>query len=325
MKPVARAFGAIEMERSDIFSVIATGLSGIAGKEPEAVPTIGGSQILVASDYAGHYGVGDYRVLSFLAVSADAGDEWEQARSYVRAEVMKGDTRRISYKGMNDGMVRRAIGPFLNAANLLPGLSFTVAIDNRIPALLNDTVPPDLRHWKPKVFSSALHIAHFLSILVAGVSSPGQNVFWITDEDDIAANARLLADLTDVVMNISRMYLRHGMGYVKCGTTAIDGPSRQVEDFAAIPDLVVGCLSETLARNEICDVPISTEVMFPIRIKGIPKSKRILRWYTDMAIHPLKRLMCVIHPTEDEGQHSAFWPQLIPVFEMRHSPYVLAA
>ena len=313
------------MDRSDIFSVIATGLSGIAGKQPQAVPTIGGSKILVSSDYTGQYGAGDYRVLSFLAVSADAGDEWERARSLVRAEVMKGDNRRISYKGMNDGMVRRAIGPFLSAANLLPGLSFTVAIDNRIPTLLNDTVPPDLAHWKPKVFSSALHIAHFLSIFVAAVSSPGQNMFWITDEDDIAANERLLADLTNVVMNISRMYLKHRLGALQCGTTAIDGPLRQVEDFAAIPDLIVGCLNETLTRNEICDAPISTEVMFPIRIKGIPKSKRILRWYTDMDIHPLKRLTCVIHPSEDEGQYSAFWPQLIPVFEMRHSPYVLAA
>jgi hypothetical protein len=85
-----------------------------------------------------------------------------------------------------------------------------------------------------------LRVVHIVSFFLAGLSRAHQNVIWITDEDEIAANDNRMRELTNLFGNISSHYLPHSMGHFRCGTMKSDDGSRQLEDLASIPDLVAG-------------------------------------------------------------------------------------
>ena len=71
-------------------------------------------------------------------------------------------------------------------------------------------------------------------------------MFWFSDEDEIAANPQRLTLLTKLWANVISNYTVHSLRHLKCGTTGSDDGSNEIEDFAAIPDLVAGALSDLL-------------------------------------------------------------------------------
>ncbi len=73
------------------------------------------------------------------------------------------------------------------------------------------------------------------------------NVSWITDEDDIVANAERLEDAHEFAANLSGIYLGHNLGEFMMNTPAVMPEERLFEDFLAIPDLAAGMIGEVLA------------------------------------------------------------------------------
>jgi len=217
------------------------------------------------------------------------------------------DGRRMSFKGLNDSNKRKALAPILEAADQLDGLSFSIAVSKDCESLFTSSPPMDLsnpqfesfRQWKPKILEKAFLVVHILGLLLGGLAAPGQNALWFTDDDDIAANDTRLRDLTNLFGWVSTEYLSFSLGHLRCGTTRCDNGTLQIEDFAAIPDLIAGALSEQLTmKSRKPELLPGFLISSPIYSA---KTTSITWWYSKASAR-LKRLFCVVDPSGD-GKH----------------------
>jgi hypothetical protein len=280
-------------------------IESVERKEPTAIPDLHrGSLFFVASDYSGEHDVAEYQVLSFLFADWQQCGAWERQRVLVRRKYLS-DGRRMSFKNLRDKRRRDALEMFLSAANNITGLSFSVLIDKRITSLFResgriDLSDPELKtfsHWSGKSFEKMLRVVHLVSFFLAGLSRTGQNVLWITDEDEIVANDDRIREVTNFFGNVSSQYLSQPMGHFRFGTTKSDDGSRQLEDLASIPDLVAGALADVLvAYYEQGIMPSNSLFVFrPENLKV--KTVEIMNWFsTDR--ESLKRLVYVIEPID---------------------------
>ncbi len=79
----------------------------------------------------------------------------------------------------------------------------------------------------------------------------------------------------------------------------------QIEDFLAIPDLIAGALAEQL-KIATENTPELSNIFWMHRDDLSDKTKKITWWFSDIR-HPLKRLVCIIDPTEDGQNHIVKW------------------
>lgn len=201
--------------------------------------------------------------------------------------------------------------PLLQAANDLNGLSFSVAVNKKCEGFFEGSPPLDItnpefadyRKWKVDVLEKAFFITHVLSVLIAGLADRNQNVFWFTDEDNIAANDDRIRELTTLFAWISSLYLDFDLGHLRCGTSRSDNGTRQLEDFLAIPDLLAGAIAEQMQKPFLN--PNTTGIFWMSRGDFSDKTRNITWWFSD-AVQSLKRLLCVIEPTSGGG-HSLSW------------------
>jgi hypothetical protein len=261
-----------------------------------------GSTIIIGSDYSGQHATSHYEAFSFVFADISRCAGWFLARRQIRDEALK-DGRRFSYKALRDRKRAGLLPSFLDAANRVHGLLVVVLVPKSIDSLFKSTgsIKSDdeeiasLAHWSPRVVEKLLRVAHFVSLFLAALSRPSQNVVWITDEDEIAANADKHHELTTAFGKICSHYLDHNLAHVRVATTASDTGKRDVEDFVSIADFAAGALCEVLNafhRDDTAPVP---GVVVPVPMKTNAKAIDISRWFAEYS-GTLKRLVLAIEP-----------------------------
>jgi hypothetical protein len=182
-------------------------------KQPGVIPDLRRAPTLfIGSDSGGQHSDAEYEVTGFLCSNREALADWEAARSGLR-ETMLPNQRRMSYKGLNDKHRQRALLPFLAAANRIPGLLFLVAIDRRIESVFHGPNEiPELKSWKTQSAERLMRTIYIASLLARGMSAEGQDLWWFTDEDEIAANEERLRLLVNLFAGLTSNYLSHKYG-----------------------------------------------------------------------------------------------------------------
>jgi hypothetical protein len=276
-------------------------------KEPNTLTSIRkGSTLILTSDYGGSFKGSQYESLSFLIADYVYCWLWDEFRQKIRKEILT-DSRRISFKSLSDKRRAKALVPFLRAANTIPGLLITFLIDKRVTHLFSEPAPEDdsrpsyvqLGQWNKQSFGKLTRVGHLAAMLVACMSAPGQNLIWITDEDDIAPNVEKLTEATKLIGH----YLNHyscNMGHFRFGTTNVDDGSMHVEDLAAIPDLAAGSMAEILSTSyKNSGVPPGRlHISLPNGISK--KAHAILAWMADQS-HPMKKLVVCVDWGEERN------------------------
>ena len=120
----------------------------------------------------------------------------------------------MSFKALNDGMRRRALVPFMRAAAGIEGCLVQFAISKAGGSLFTEAAEDELgrallKRWKPNVQERLLRVLHLSAFLLSGLSVADQDVLWIIDEDDIAANVTMLTDLTALFARVLSSYSPH--------------------------------------------------------------------------------------------------------------------
>jgi hypothetical protein len=282
-------------------SILSDMLCRIETKEKHTLPGLHeGHTLLVVSDYSGQHSTVNFESLSFLIADFEKCDVWEQKRNVWRKKCLPSGGI-MAFKSLKDGNKARALGEFLDAADHIVGLSVTILVRKNIKTLFGeseriDWQNPELapyRHWPVHTFEKMLRVVHFVSFFIAGFSRPNQNILWITDEDDIAANESRLRELTTILGNVSSHYLSHGLGHLRCGTTKSDDGSRQLEDLASIPDLVAGMLAEAVTEQRSEGVLVSGGIITPPPKHLRQKVIKLMNWFATNR-KSLKRLVFLI-------------------------------
>lgn len=268
-----------------------------------------GDIIFIASDYSGQHKASKYEVYTILCCDLENCGEWEFRRAAIRKKYLP-NGRRMAFKNLNDRNRQKALEPFLAAANLIPGICSTFAVDKSIGALFGknekeekdfDEIGRLLFEWKPKVRERLVTTLHLLSFLAAGVSTPKHQVLWITDEDDIAANDDQLIKLTKLAERIGNHFFQHPIRRFRCGTSRSDTGRRDVEDMLAIPDLISGTIASALSHVRENTMVPQGKVVVPIPY-GVPlKTEFIMDWYIAPE-YRLRKTLHLIEETDDRKQ-----------------------
>lgn len=159
----------------------------------------------------------------------------------------------MSFKKLADRCRGEALWRFLQAADSIPGVLVTFLVDKDLASMFDESSSLSdqglLAHFKPATREKLARVTHLLGLLVAGLSHPGQDLHWFTDDDEIASNEARLRDLIEAFARVSSHVLEHDLGHFRCGTTtATDPGDRWIEDLTAIPDLAGGALVEVFTH-----------------------------------------------------------------------------
>jgi hypothetical protein len=263
---------------------------------PGILPDLRNSdEILIGSDYGGQDARYDYETFVFLLTNARRLHDWASAVAAIRARHLR-DRRWMAYKSLGDSRRSRALPEFLAAANAIPGLIVCVLKSKKLPPLCEVKVA---KHsgWHPAEVERAHLITHLIGFFLGGLSAPLQNVSWVTDDDNMAANAERQAELLSIFARVSSKYVVSGLGHLNVGTTGmVDDIRRTFEDFVAIPDLTAGAVAEYYTHiGGTSAVP--GNVIVPPSSSVVPKARRILDWFSDRS-QLLQRLVYALDPME---------------------------
>jgi len=255
-----------------------------------------------ASDYSGSHSRSRYWVYSCLYASEADSLNWPEQRRLWRQQCLP-DGRRLSYKTLNDGMRARALGPFLDNAELLSGALITIAVDKDMNWLTTSpaTVATLSRlgalsgRWGPAAFELMSRITLLWSLGLAALCQPNQHVTWITDEDDIAANDDRHTDLLNWAAKFCGLFINCPMQQLDVSTTAADNGARGLEDFVAIPDLCAGMLGELVNSSHMSGGADNSNCIDLASVK--PKAGLLSDWYFTSS-ESLRRIAIVIKRNE---------------------------
>ncbi len=296
-----------------VFGLLAEEFAMMDQKYANSLPDLRASKtLLLGADCSGEDSKAPYVVYSLLMTSIEAWAAWEPKRLQIRIEHFS-DLRHMSFKKLNDKQSERALLPILTAADSLNGLVFSLAISKQCPSVFAASPPLGLKNsqlaayhkWKPSVLDKAFPTLHLSGLLLAGLAEAGQDLLWFTDEHAIAANDQRVIELTKLFAWISSLYLTFDMGKCRCGTSRCDNGTLQIEDLLAIPDLVAGALSDQLVVSAN-GPPMPSCVFWLHRGDFSEKTRRITWWFSD-AGQALKRLVCIVDPTEDGRANKVAW------------------
>ena len=258
------------------------------------------NRLLIFSDIGGDHRRANHRAYAFLVVGGESVHQWLCVWQRLRRRLLP-DNRRMSYERLTERRRRDAADAFLAASDQLDGFLVTVIIDKSLSLFEAESIPDEFSHWRRKPFERLLVATNLLSVLLAGITSPGQDVLWITDDDDLAPNERRLGEVCDVVGRVSSHYLDHNLGHFRFATARSDDGSRQIEDLLAFPDLAAGWLPELLRSYRDAGAELSEHLITPPPESLPQKARYLLMW----AAHP-SRLHHVAIAVEANAPHSRF-------------------
>lgn len=276
-----------------------------------------GGQLLITCDLGGSQKDQRYETFAFLIHDLDRSQRWLSGQRHLRSAVMR-HRRRMAFKAMNDRLRRQALIPFLELAECLDGFLVTFAVDKgaRPNMALDDDVHADLATvWKPSVIPRLTWIAYLGAFLISGFATPGQNVMFILDEDEVAANVPQLTKLTHFLAQVCAGHGGPMMGHLRCGTAKSDDGSLQLEDLVALPDLAAGASAEFLWTLDRDGAGILSPLLQQLPRALSWKSRMIMPWLLHEG-GSLDRILCII----DGGSSPTKWRATIPRYYTVDSP-----
>lgn len=263
-----------------------------------------GKTLLTAADFSGTHSGSLFTSYAFLTIDLDRNANWFSAQQAFRQQELR--KRRMSYKALNDSARRRALPSFLLMSDRLVGaLTIVVMPRDFGPLVLDAEGASDeiLDIWKPGVREHLQRVAHLGGMITAHLSCPGQDVFFITDQDEIASNTAQLTRLTDVIGRTIGHSSNHGFGHLRVGTTKSDDGSLMLEDLAAIADLSAGAVCDIMGSMAQEGLAPRHRVITPLPARVTSKSRMISMWLSKRE-SSLRRAVIMLKPGADGAGHT---------------------
>lgn len=251
--------------------------------------------------------------------------EWAKRSMEIRQH-HRLDEHGLHYKALRYGSTFwKAVWPSLHSACLMDGVAVVMRTEKKlvdeniriVENLLSKGISSTNHEWKAKPFTEMVGIATLVGIIVGEVSSPGQEVHWISDHEPPFGKDDQLQDILNFVGRATAMSTPHGLGRASVSTPLLEvGNPLLARDLVAIVDLFAGGVGDALkvaSMNEdtgyCCWEPVEGQ-------RRSMKSGTISNWFWLDNYNPLKRLAIDVQLSEngEKGQTlSVTWVR--PVIE----------
>jgi hypothetical protein len=241
----------------------------------------GNKSIAVFSDYSGE-GPGNYATYSVLVCGLNLVGPFRSSMEKIRQAHGLGD-KEIAFKHFGKGQVLRSLPEYLAAFNnQVPGLLVTLAIHKQLRTIFypqgrapKDTLVKILRDqnlgsWKSSVAEKLLRVVHLAAFFVGLLAHDGQNIFWMTDHDEIAPNSLQHNNTIALFQSVLELYRRDGFKFPIVGG-AVPFAERCVSmlDLLSVTDVVAGSVEQYMTQ---------LDSVGPDNIVGKDGSQHVLRW-----------------------------------------------
>lgn len=230
--------------------------------------------LYILSDYSGLKNKNRFSVFSFLVFFPHHSGCFFINQEAVRRDLLP-NARRISYKSLRDKKKMEAMIPFLATVDKINGVLFTIAIQNNCTFL--DSTENDFRlnSWKEKIRSKVGKIVELAGLIAGQFVRENQKIIWITDQDEIVANDKLLSELEALFSQSVNRHSEHKIESCEIATSASDEDNRRLEDVLSVCDLSAGAVSEIINKERKLyeDVLLPSNYFNPSR-----KAVFILSW-----------------------------------------------
>ena len=283
-------------------------------------------QVFLFSDYGGFHDEAGQEVYSILLVDEPSVAAFRLRSRAIRQELNLASSV-VAFKRLREGKIARTAERFLAAADQLNGLLFSVGIDKSIKYMTPDALgglPARFSHWQTGAFERMLRIANVATMLLSCLLQDGQDVVWISDEDQIMPSDRHGQDTVAAMMELAKRYFPILLGNLTAmPVSKVTASDRLLcEDLLSIPDLAAGALCEFTTGNLPNESTMSTRMVVPANRQPRDRSRPILDWYNDEN-QGLKRLFLELGPTSDPKVFSIFFRQIVKLPKAASSPRVL--
>lgn len=213
----------------------------------------------------------------------------------------------MAFKKLDESVRQRALIPFLRAADQMHGLCLCVAVNKQIDTLGGGRLMFEQlkkegilkASWTFESFERMARTTQFVSLLIAGLCSEGQNVCWISDEDEMFESPQKSEDTLRLLTASQRMNIKWPLGKLHAGPTKLDEGDRFEEDFAAIADLAAGAFGELVMKlkpnSDACIIDANIDDLLS-DVSG--KTDVLLSWLTDNT-QALKRISLIFDRRAD--------------------------
>ena len=137
----------------------------------------------------------------------------------------------------------------------------------------------DFSSWKRRSLVRLDVVAKIGALLVAGFAAEGQDLIWVTDEDDFAANDERVTEATKLfghyINHLSPVFL----GHLRFGATSrVEDGSLFFEDLSAISDLAAGAMAVVMNEELSLERPPNAGLKIPMGRDAVEKSRLIVGW-----------------------------------------------
>lgn len=271
-----------------------------------SVPILNGREVVIATDSSGLHQQSPFEVLGILIFDFGSAMHWEALRQSIRRNILK-DSRRMSFKKLDDSVRQRALVPFLLAADQLNGLCLNIAIHKQInlhgdESFMHEQLKKSgvlKARWTSASFERMTRTTHFVALSMAGLCGEGQDVCWISDEDEMFESPQKSEDTLRILSVFNKQYINWPLGKLSAGTTKLDEGDRFEEDFAAIADLTAGAFAELVTKlKRSPDGSIGEAMINDFDSQLSEKTDLLLSWLIDQT-QKLKRCSIVFDRRTD--------------------------
>ncbi|MDR3497888.1 MAG: hypothetical protein P4L72_01535 [Parvibaculum sp.] len=217
-------------------------------KYPDLLVPVADGTLIIASDYSGQHKAATHEAYAFLVTTDRTLRAWLPLLQEFRERWLP-DSRRISFKKLNEPVRWRALPAFLNTVGKLNGNLITILVDKRVGSFVQggpDAAIKSLPDCFPEgcnlgTAEKMLRLASFVALLVSGLRREEQASNWVSDHDEAL-------DSHDKRERFARLatYFCFGLtgwrnpaDHLFCTTESPTAPYWS-EDVAAIADLAAG-------------------------------------------------------------------------------------
>jgi len=284
----------------------------------KGAPNLSGSKLIITSDSRQKDG---YVIDSVLCTNEKNFLEWAERSEQIREHHALG-SHGLHYKSLRYGSTFwNALRPSLHSACLMEGVAVVMRTEKQLVEE-NIRIVQDLmakgfsttKHdWKAKPFTEMVGITGLVGAIVGAVSTPGQDVQWISDHEPPFGKDDQLHDVLGFIGRATGISTSHGLGRASVSTplTVTDRPL-WARDFVAIVDLFAGGVGDAL-QDATKDEATEHALWEPGGDeRRSMKSGTISNWFWLDHYNPLKRLAIDVQLSKGEGQQpklSVSWVQ----------------
>jgi hypothetical protein len=214
------------------------------------------ASIGIFSDYGGSHAKSRFDTYAFLFADFNGLSAFDQKVKALRTAKNLLPTREISFKELHQGSVKAVVPDLLRAADMIPGLLFTLAVEKTVDSIISGepniakTLQSELRlhgfqSWqKPKEVERLLRIVHSVAYWLSLMARPGMKTFWMSDHDSIHGSSNFPSEFDSFY---ARTLVRFGVPLPEIiGTAkpfAVEREQPVFHEAISITDLVAGAIS----------------------------------------------------------------------------------